>query len=294
MSSSIQSKRLALFWQTRLDPLAKLAHDSPARGVFAAQILEGVGWLIEGVFCGAFDAGEADVVWTRLRPTVSEIEFPAETMVSPPVLGEVQRLLNSDDPFSHAKQMTEGRQKDFELPLFPHALLIADRLAADPLASMCTDSLYYVPEAQWTTWKQAWASDVDAAAVVERLTADSGIEQKDSSSLLAGYLCLLKHMEASRRFFAYAKTRVSRGVDFDSFRQRMGAVNAWRVPLIHRQGRERFESLGVLMEYALRPILEKDPFNVHWSVFQDATKEYVRSVQQDWETEHCAAFLVFA
>jgi hypothetical protein len=64
----VQSLRLAQFWQTRLQSLIAFTdNDSP---LFASAVYEAVGWLIEGGFCGCFDLREADVVWTRLRPTV--------------------------------------------------------------------------------------------------------------------------------------------------------------------------------------------------------------------------------
>jgi hypothetical protein len=292
--TSIQSKRLAQFWNVRVSRLMLNTELDVTNSVDAAQFIEAIGWLAEGVFCGAFDAGEADVVWTRLRPIAVQVNFPGGMMVSPLLLSTVRRLIASNDPFTHSQQMTEGRQKNFELPLFSHALLLSDRFASDSLASLCTYALYSFSETQWTNVKEVSESHDYATEVLEQLSGTGKDINTSTSGLLAGCLCLLKHMESSRNFFAYAKEKATGDVDFGSFRQRIGALNAWRVPLITFRARARFEDLRFLMEYALRPTLAKELVGVPWSLFQDTFRNYFRSIEESWEAEHYSPFLVLA
>src|SRR5271156_2937979 len=169
--SRIQSLRLAQFWRTRIEPLGAPRNDG--QRVFTSQVFEAVGWLMEGVFCGAFDVEEADIVWTRFKPTVETCEAPEYSMVSEALMLRVRRLLESPSPFRQVEQMTEGPQKRFELPLFPQALLIGDRLATDGLASHCVALLYSLSEEEWQTWKESWPADIENAFVVDELKAPS-------------------------------------------------------------------------------------------------------------------------
>jgi hypothetical protein len=262
--------------------------------VNAAQLIEAIGWLVEGVFCGAFDASDADVAWTRLRPIAALVNFPNETMVSPRLLNTVRRLIASDDPFTHSQQMTEGRQKSFELPLFSQALLMSDRFANDGLASLCTYALYSFSDTRWTGANEVSGGHDYAVELLEQLSGTTKNFDRLTSDLLAGYLCLLKHMEGSRSFFAYAKERATGGIDFGSFRQRIGALNAWRVPLTSSRARARLADLSVLFENTLRPMLERPPVSVPWPLFQGTFRRYLSSIEESWEAEHYSAFLVSA
>jgi hypothetical protein len=284
-----ESLRLAQFWHSRIQRLINLPSDE--LGVSTAQVFEAAGWLIEGVFCGFFDPREADIVWARLRPIIAKHQDREASTVSERLRNQVGLLLSSKDPFPDSSQMTEGPQMAFELPLFPQALLLSDRLDSDATASACIEALYMCSGERWSHWKESWTS-VDSADVVSRLTEPfSG--PPDTAGLLAGYLSLLEHMDASRTFFEYAKRRSTREVDFDSYCQRIGDLNGWRVPLADfRGGRERFDQLAELLEFAIRRDFKERIPNAQWSDFHGPFQQHVGSLVAAWETYHLAGSLV--
>jgi hypothetical protein len=286
-----QSLRLAQFWRSRIQRLINLPNIEP--GVSTARAFEAAGWLIEGVFCGFFDAREADVVWARFRPIIASRRDPEVSMVSERLQNQVGLLLSSIDPFPESRQMTVGPQQAFELSLFPQALLLSDRLDSDTNASACIEALYMWSREKWSHWKESWPS-VHSADVVSRMNEPlSG--SPDTASLLAGYLSLLEHMDASRSFFDYAKSRLTRQVDFNSYCQRIGDLNGWRVPLADfRGGRERFHQLAELFEFAIRHDFKERMPNAGWSDFHGPFQRHIGSLVVAWESYHLAGFLVCA
>jgi hypothetical protein len=260
-------------------------------------VVEAAGWLMEGVFCGFFDSREADIVWARFRPLVMRVWFPSivsDRLVSDRLRNQVSSLLMlSGNPFPETFQMTEGPQRAFELPLFSQALLLADRLDSDAIANGCIEALYTFTDEEWSGWKISWPS-INGVDVVRRLTEPLKTSQ-DNASLLAGYLSLLEHMDASRMFFQYAKMKSARQIDFDSYCQRIGDLNGWRVPLADFRGaRERFDELAELLEFAVRRDSKEAVPDAPWSDFQAPFQRHVRSLVATWETYHLAAFLVGA
>jgi hypothetical protein len=285
--SRLQSLRLAQFWRLRIE-LGALEKTLPA-----GELFEAIGWLIEGVFCGYFDPREADLVWVRMSRPLSACGVPSPPLVSESLSAEIIKLRESREPFRQSLQMTEGAQKGFELPLFPHALLLANRFYEDRLARVCTFCIRFLSEQEWHDWKRGWSS-VDASEVFEKL-ANPDQASMDLASLLAGYLHVLEHMEASRSFFEYAKSHSPRGGDFESYCQRVGGINAWRVPLHEWDLSPRFKDLSELMEFAIRPVVEREFAYVHsWSVFQGSFSDHISSLVRAWETHHLSASLATA
>jgi hypothetical protein len=283
-----ETLRLAQFWHSRIQRLI----DPPKNEfvVSTAQVFEVAGWLIEGVFCGFFDPREADVAWARFRPTVVMHQARAAATMSERLQNQLGLLLSSKDPFPESRQMTEGPQMAFELPLFPQALLLSDRLDLDANANACIEVLYTCSDEKWSHWKESWPS-VDGADVVTRLN-EPFTRSQDTAGLLAGYLSLLEHMEASRTFFEYAKSRSTRQVDFDSYCQRIGDLNGWRVPLADfRCGRERFDQLAELLEFAIRRDFKERIPSAQWSDFHGPFQRQVGSLVAAWETHHLAGLL---
>lgn len=161
--SRIQSLRLAQFWQIRIKPL--LAQAEGKGPVGSEEVLECVGWLAQGVFCGFFDPHEADVTWIRLRPLV-EISLERFGSTGDGQVEEIVSLRNSTDPFRQSIQMVDGRQKAFELPFFSHALMLSNFLFSDDLARSCT-SLLVGDQALWSEWERTHKAP-DPSFVLDR------------------------------------------------------------------------------------------------------------------------------
>jgi hypothetical protein len=188
--------------------------------------------------------------------------------------------------------MPEGRQKAFELPLFQHALIIADRFCADPLARICTYCIHSVDDEQWKEWRDQWPSVVEQD-VASRLL-DPADSQVDVPSLLAGYFRVLEHMGSSRSFFRSAKSRLPYGVDFESYCQRIGSLTSWRVPLHDECCARRFRDLSELADFLMRPLLRAQFPMVDWSVWEESFSSNLRSLVSDWEVYNLAAHFQLA
>jgi len=113
------------------------------------------------------------------------------------------------------------------------------------------------------------------------------------SSLAAGYVRLLGHMEASRSFFQYAKFHSPPKSDFESYCQRIGGLNAWRIPLNDWAASERFKGLPNLLEFALRPEIEQMP-QTEWSDFEKLFSRQLSTLIEAWETHHLSQALAVA
>jgi hypothetical protein len=285
----IQSLRLAQFWKLRLDPL--LGHSEAI--VPDGELFEAIGWLVEGVFCGFVDPRQADVLWVRINPLIRSHPSPSPPLASPSLAADItNRLQRSSEPFRESQQMTEGPQKRFELPLFAHALLLANRFFTDRLARICVSAIYFLTDQDWHKWREL-ASPVKPEMIQERLVAPDEAPL-DLASVLAGYLRVLEHMDASCSFFEYAKARVPYGVDFDSYCQRIGSLNAWRVPLHDANRGQRLNDLSEMIQFPIRAAVERGLREARWSVFEDSFSEHLVSVRRAWETYHLSAFLVCA
>ncbi len=283
----VKSLRLAQFWNLRLEPL--LRNSKRRDAIFSARFFEAIGWLNEGVFCGFFDSHEADIVWIRLNAIAVSCGAPSPPLVGEPLLTEIRKLYSSQEPFRESLQMQEGTQKRFELPLFPYALLVSNRLSADPLAEMFTYSIHSLDDKEWNKWESEWA-EIDHRVLAERLGAPHEAPF-DGPSLLAGYLRVLEHMEASRSFFRQARSRSPRRGDFESYCQRIGGLTAWRVPLQQNRPARRFEKMQEFSEFAMRPLLKEQFPDVEWSVWQESFSQNVAAVVSDWEAHHLSAQL---
>jgi len=284
--SRLQSLRLAQFWDIRLCPLVSAFEKK--RTTSGGDAFEAVGWLIEGVFCGFFDPREADVVWIRIASLLEACGSPS-AVVGEPLSGNIVRLFKSSEPFRQANQMTDGPQKQFELPLFQHALLLSDRLAHDSLAGLCSSVLR--EGERWESLMADW--HLAEGKEVANSLADAKHIGVTPSSLAAGYVRLLGHMEASRSFFQYAKFHSPPKSDFESYCQRIGGLNAWRIPLNDWAASERFKGLPNLLEFALRPEIEQMP-QTEWSDFEKLFSRQLSTLIEAWETHHLSQALAVA
>jgi hypothetical protein len=283
--SRLQSLRLGQFWTYRITPLLD-AHNT-AESFRAAELFEAVGWLNEGVFCRYFDAVDADVVWIRIHDVVSRCEFPVATLTEDRI-ERVRTLVNARHPFRDVLQMTEGAQRRFELPLFSAALLIADRFASDQLAGSVTEWLWARDDRDAPS--ASALAEVRATDVAARLW-DGSAAASDAVELVVGYLRFVEHMEASSEFFGYAAS-IARGssVDFESYCERIGGLNAWRVPLFSSEGEAQFTALTNLVAGVLRQEVadEKDP--ERWSAFEELLSRHFTRIREAWETHHLLGF----
>src|SRR2546430_8436664 len=121
--SRLQSVRLAQLWQLRFRPLIESYKEHQVAS--ERDIFESVGWLIAGVFCGFFDPHEADVVWVRIAPLLQACGSPFSSSINESLAAAITALEESAEPFRQSQQMPDGPEKQFELPLFSHALLLA-------------------------------------------------------------------------------------------------------------------------------------------------------------------------
>jgi hypothetical protein len=250
-------------------------------------LVEAVGWLIEGVFCGFFDAAEADVVWIRLEGVVSGMTFPAHRATAQQV-NQVCALLTSRHPFREALQMTSDRQKRFELPLFPQALLLADRLAADDLATRATGWLWREPQDVADVTAAEPAEPVSPEEV-QRVLLREGAGASQAAMLIAGHLRLLEHMQASRALFSYAESRAPHhGGDYESYRERIGGLNAWRVPIFDRENTSRFTILSTGARRVLSGAIAKQELDANPDTFEEEFDRHVRGLGEAWEANHLA------
>jgi hypothetical protein len=289
--SRAKSLRLAQFFRVRLDPLLNNMPSTPEqRKLFALEFFEAAGWLNEGVFCGYFDTGEADIVWVQLDPLRQICGMPEPPLVNPKLASEIGRLYSSNEPFRGHLQMTEGPQKRYELPLFPYALLLGDRFYADRLATDTAFSISLTSKNQWAQNKESWHL-VDPSLVSAALAGGQPLEVGDQNSLLAGHLRIMEHLEASRRFFDYAKGIAGKKHDFDSYCQRIGGLNGWRVPLSDSTFASRFSKLSDLVEFALRPLITQELPGAMWSTFEDSFSRHREALVRAWEMHHLSALL---
>ena len=282
--SRVQTLRLAELWRSRLPPLAGGNLRGATRTTLSESVYEGTGWLVEGVFCGYFYPRDADVLWVRMRPMVQAAQVPEYPRFMPGITDAVRNLIAQNEPFAAKDQMTEGAQRDFELPLFPHALMLADQLFEDRLARMCTSVLTSYDEPGWAKL-MAELGAIDGQRVAERI-ADPAEAPMDMASTVAGFLRLLEHMEQSRQFFDFAKTRAGYGVDFESYLQRIGGLTAWHVPLADEQARGRFDQLSKSAWAIL--FVESVPLYVegNWAEAEELFFEHVTALRRAWETHH--------
>ncbi len=257
------------------------------RDEFTANFFETVGWLNEGVFCGYFDPRESDVVWANLDFLKKYCGTPSHPLVAPFLASEITKLYKSNDPFRASRQMPDGAQKAFELPLFPHALAAADRWARDGFASMCTSFLIaskrYKGLNVYDPYSQPRESDVTFA-----LKGDVRVDS-ETANLLAGFIKVLEHMESSRAFFEYARNRSDVRSDFSSYCQRIGTLNAWRVPLFRDNATRKLEDLFYLLESSLRSSL-RDRLMEDWSSIEIPFRNRYSSLIESWSNDHLIAF----
>jgi hypothetical protein len=280
--SRIQSMRLGQFWTHRLAPLLK-----PGQGLaqfHSTELFEAAGWLAEGVFCRYFDAVDADVVWIRLSDALSVVEIPVATLGAETV-EKILALIRARQPFRDGLQMTQGAQRQFEQRLFPVALLLADRFAGDRLARMATAWLWTGPEDE-TASRVVAHSSAKPAEVVALLSGEA-TNGSHTAETLAGCLRLAEHMQASAEFFTHAALS-ARGssVDFESYCERIGGLNAWRVPLLSQERVTRFRILWAhVQELFHQEVAEKD-----WPVFQELFVRHLTSIRDAWEEHHLQGF----
>jgi hypothetical protein len=286
--SCLQSVRLAQLWQLRFRPLIKFYKKH--RVASERDIFESVGWLIEGVFCGFFDSHEADVVWVRIAPLLEACGSPFTPFINESLAAEIIRLQKSGEPFRQTLQMLDGPQKQFELPLFPHALLLANRFASDRLAGICR--FVVNSDDAWQELRPSWHSV--QPSVVAKVLEKPDQAVTNVASLAAGYVRILEHMESSGSFFEYARSHSPRQSDFDSYCQRIGSLNAWRVPLSDPKFNRKFAQLPELLEFTIRPSIERDLPQADWSEFERSFSGHLSSLIQAWESHHLSASLATA
>lgn len=291
--NSRRTIRLSQFFRLRIRPLVnEFPPDQDSRDQFIAAFFEAIGWLTEGVFCSYFDPGEADVLWVNLADLLEFCGSPDQHLVAPSLASEITRMYRSNDPFRASRQMPDGAQKAFELPLFPHALQISDRWANDPMASKCWSFVDGRLSAGWLKIDDP-DNPVEPSEVVRALVAEAGSSSKPAT-LLGGFVHILEHMEVSRSFFDYARSKSARGSDFGSYCQRIGGLNAWRVPILNDAAIRRMDDLYNLLEFALRSSFRHPSQKADWSSVEAPIRNEFDSLLKSWETDHLIAFLQFA
>ena len=288
--SRLDKARLAQFWHIRVAPLLTESRQSK---YWPESVYEVAGWLHEGVFCGYFDRHEADFVWIRLKETIGK--FPAVSIdrVSPELEAKVRDLEQSQNPFRTAQQMPEGAQKMFEGPLMSYALLLSDRIATDVGALACSQAILSLGDSSWDALLE---EEVRPSEVLTNLASNTDMHAGLAWSL-AGYYRLLEHMESSRRFFDYAAIRSQEyGADSDSYRQRIGALNALRVPLVSDAGRTRFDQIGGCFDKVIMTAADEAEASKFLTVegLEPQLEERRNELKTAWLEHHFAAFLDFA
>jgi hypothetical protein len=250
-----------------------------------------VGWLIEGVFCGYFNPQEADVLWVNLERLRACCGSPSHPLVAPILASQIKEIYRSADPFHSSRQMPGGAQKEFELPLFPHALHLSDRWVGDSLAAQCSSFLVSTSE------ERLFIADPDvpvdpvgvATALVSNEATGSNLE-----GLLAGFVHMLEHMDESRTFFEFARERSDSKRDFSSYRERIGSLNAWRVPLFYQRAPRKIDDLQSLLEFALRTSMRDGNSRANWSSIEGPLESNLRCLVDSWESDHFISFLEYA
>ena len=304
----IQTLRLSQFFRLRLAPLlerfaltevasapdsrrADVPSSVESRKQFAVEFFETVGWLNEGVFCGYFSPQDADILWFRLGALKEFCGSPTDDLVAPIIAMEIERLYGTDYPFHAGTLMPDGVQKAFELPLFPHALHLSDRWADDSLAALC--SSFLISNERKGLNIESPDSPVEPPKVALALNTGepTGSRLED---LLAGFIQVLRQMDESRNFFEHAHGSSHQGIDFDSYRQRIGSLNAWRVPLMQDSARKKIYQLFDLLEFALRASTRELPGGIIWSSFEQPLKSSFQSLIESWEGDHFLSFLELA
>jgi hypothetical protein len=279
----IRTLNLAQFYRVQFKPLLEWTSSSEEElRHLKAEFFESLGWLIEGVFCGFFDPHEADLVWIGLEELRNKCGKPEVRMVTPVLETAITRLLESHDPFRASEQMPDGSQKSFELPLFAHVMHLAERWKYDASSHICTKYL------------SGWPIDLDSQAPWDSVDP-TGVEmvlvsgQPSSGileSLLAGFISVLEHMEQSRAFFHYAGSRAAKGVDFNSYCERIGGLNVWRVPLFLDRAPRRFDDLMFLFESGIRNDIANSGFSLTWSEIERPLRRYRDALVKAWESNH--------
>jgi hypothetical protein len=284
--ADLDEARLAHFWHARMAPL--VGYRGPDR---AERFYEVAGWLNEGVFCGFFDRRDADFVWVKFKGEVGALPQVFEGHVSYAVQTHVERLLRTDRPFSRGELMPDGAQKSFEGPLMAHVLMLAERLEDDSLASACANAILFEPR---STWEDLIKTDPSEYAVARVLDTEP-VGASDIDLLVAGYGRLLTHMDASHEFFEFGKLRAKRiGGDFNSYLERIGALNAWRVPLMSRDGRERFSSLGARFDELVVTSVVRQLQVADDGGLRAELQRTRASLAESWSQHHLSALLAFA
>jgi hypothetical protein len=290
-----QRLRLSQFFRLRIVPLLErlpnFASTLESRDRFTAEFYEVVGWLNEGVFCGFFNPKEADILWLRLRELKLHCGSPSDDLVVPVVAEEIERLFRTDFPFHASTLMPDGMQKQFELPLFPHVLHLSDRWADDSLAMECTSFL--ISKERRGTNIQNPDLPVRPSEVASALNTGELIGSH-CEDLLAGFIQMLQHMDESRTLFQNAHNMSHPGIDFDSYRLRIGSLNAWRVPLFQQEAKRKMDQLFDLLEFALRASIKELATGVEWSSVEQPLKSKFQSLMESWETNHLLSSLELA
>jgi hypothetical protein len=288
----IQTLRLAQFFRLRVAPLLErfpnVAFASESRALFTAEFFEMVGWLNEGVFCGFFDPKDADVLWVRISTLKEYCGSPSHNLVAPIIATEIERLYRTDYPFHSSTLMPDGAQKRFELPLFQEVLHLSDRWADDSLATECSSFLVSNEISGINIENPDMPVEHSAVASAQNTGEPTGLRLED---LLAGFIQTLQHMDESRSFFKNAHYRSHRTSDFDSYRQRVGSLNAWRVPLLQRPATKKIDQLFYLLEFALRTSTREAAAGIEWSSFEQPLRSSFQSLMECWENDHFLSYL---
>lgn len=285
----MQTVRLAQFFDLRLSSFVDQSRIEPDYGrddIAIFEFLEALGWLSQGVFCGYFDVQDGNLIWLKLSSWFKRLDLRSVESLAPGLLSELGGLLFDESPFRAEGQMTEGSQRDFELPLFGHALALSNRWHNDKISLDCTSHLLFGrPKVSDHYWNSA-----DDKPLVETL---SGIDTDKSGKVraIAGFIRTLEHLESSAEFFAFAKAKAGarRSIDLSSYCQRIGGLNLWRVPLHLESGRSRFMDLSYLLEFAIRSALKAE--GLGWSEIDRPYKNRIDSLISAWEADHMVSLL---
>ncbi len=293
--SQLQSLRLAQFWRSTLEPA--LAGTQGADAFGTAALYEAVGWLNQGVFIRYFDRVDADLIWIQMRDRVASIK-PLEGMAAEGQLAQVRSLLQLNRPFREIELATTGSsQTRFELGLFPLALLHGDRFAADSLAATTTKWIWLDDDQSFELLDDRLSrvqSEQLAKYLGEQVYGASNQSSSDGA-IVAGCVRLLEHMNTSNDFFSMAERRARHvSIDFESYCDRIGGLNAWRVPIMSSERGRRFEALTNQVRRVLSREIDADAGAAERlddaRDVDDEFERYVRTLRNRWEEHHLQGF----
>jgi hypothetical protein len=240
--------RLARFVRERLDQSFANLHTKEAgwtgwsRAAAILEALEAVWWLVEGVECGCFPRSHAERVWTE-RESVIEDLYGASAGVapqyfSPALYYELANRLSSELAF-----VQNGRPDFIVVDLFDRALALSSSFVEDRPARQVAAALLLLLNSEWVTVTRK-VPDPDQLEHV-LIAPESEGERVTFATMIAGFVHITKHMDASNSFYEEAAIRLSRPLS--SFVPHLGFECAWRLNFLVSTFSERFSQCATVL-----------------------------------------------